>query len=230
MSEKIDIDNELTEGKKEILKKKPKPAVLAAGGVVALILIIWGISAIVNSVSYLKTDNAKVLTDIYPITTKAEGKLIRFDAYKGQYIESGTIIGRVDNGPYIKAQGTGEIISVNAECGDYATVTDVLGYIADIENAHIGAYIEETDIVKIALGQFVDVTLDAYGGKHFDGVVTKINNITDNALSGQTTSYSTSGTYTKTTQLIPIEITIDNSDGKLDNIIGTNATVRIKVR
>ena len=49
-------------------------------------------------------------------------------------------------------------------------------------------------------------------------------------LRDRTTSFSTSGTYTKTTQLIPIKIKLVNSDIPLENIIGTNATVNIKVK
>ena len=76
----------------------------------------------------------------------------------------------------------------------------------------------------------VKVTLDAYGSQKFEGIVTQVNSITNNALTGQTTSFSTSGTYTKTTQLIPIKIKLVNSDIPLENIIGTNATVNIKVK
>lgn len=66
--------------------------------------------------------------------------------------------------------------------------------------------------------------------KNLMALITQVNSITNNALTGQTTSFSTSGTYTKTTQLIPIKIKLVNSDIPLENIIGTNATVNIKVK
>ena len=136
-------------------------------------------------------------------------------------------MGRVDGGPYIKSPSNGKFIEVDAERGDYVLTTDVMGYTYDM---YIGANIKETDITKIKEGLSVKVTLDAYGSQKFEGIVTQVNSITNNALTGQTTSFSTSGTYTKTTQLIPIKIKLVNSDIPLENIIGTNATVNIKVK
>ena len=131
-------------------------------------------------------------------------------------------MGRVDGGQYIKSPSNGKFIEVDAERGDYVLTTDVMGYVANTYDMYIGANIEE--------GQSVKVTLDAYGSQKFEGIVTQVNSITNNALTGQTTSFSTSGTYTKTTQLIPIKIKLVNSDIPLENIIGTNATVNIKVK
>ena len=76
----------------------------------------------------------------------------------------------------------------------------------------------------------VKVTLDAYGSQKFEGIVTQVNSITNNALTGQTTSFSTSGTYTKQTHIITIKIKMVNSEIPLEKIIGTNATVNIKVK
>lgn len=166
---------------------------------------------------------------------KANGDLkdtqvLKFNAYVGKYVESGEILGRVDGGPYIKSPSNGKFIEVDAERGDYVLTTDVMGYVANTYDMYIGANIEETDITKIKEGQLVKVTLDAYGSQKFEGIVTQVNSITNNALTGQTTSFSTSGTYIKTTQLIPIKIKLVNSDIPLENIIGTNATVNIKVK
>ena len=157
-------------------------------------------------------------------------QVLKFNAYVGKYVESGEILGRVDGGPYIKSPSNGKFIEVDAERGDYVLTTDVMGYVANTYDMYIGANIEETDITKIKEGQSVKVTLDAYGSQKFEGIVTQLNSITNNALTGQTTSFSTSGTYTKTTQLIPIKIKLVNSDIPLENIIGTNATVNIKVK
>jgi multidrug resistance efflux pump len=231
MAKELDIDEELTEtGKTDEKKQMKKGKLMAVVGIVIIIAVCIAFGYYTYSSKYLKTDNAKVTADIYPISSKTEGKLLKFDAYVGKYVQSGAVIGRVDGGPYIKAPSNGEFIEVDAARGDYVLTTDVMGYIADVDNMYIGANIEETDITKVKEGQSVIVTLDAYGSRKFDGIVTKVKNITDNALTGQTTSYSTSGTYTKTTQLIPVEITLIDSGISLDEIIGTNATVKIRVK
>jgi multidrug resistance efflux pump len=88
--------------------------------------------------------------------------------------------------------------------------------------------VEETNILNIHTGQSVTVSLDAYG-KNFAGYVEDVNTITSAKLSGSATSFTTSGTYTKVTQLIPVKIKLDD-DINLSDIIGTNATVKIRIK
>lgn len=233
MSSELDIDRELEEkdGSEEEQKKGDmKGKIIALASVVAVIGICVVFGVLLNNSHYLSTDNAKVTSDIYSLVPKADGKLVKFDAYVGKYVKSGEIIGRVEGGPYIKAPANGEIIQVDAEKGEYVSASDVVGIISSVDHIYIGANIEEGDITKVQKGQEVKVKLDAYGSRSFDGVVTKVNNITENAIAGNMTSFSTSGTYTKTTQLIPVEISLVNSDIQLSSIIGTNADVKIRIR
>jgi multidrug resistance efflux pump len=112
--------------------------------------------------------------------------------------------------------------------GDYATASDVILVVAETSDMYITANVEETNILKIHSGQSVSVFLDAYG-RSFDGYVDDINSVTLAKLSGSVTSFTTSGTYTKVTQLIPIKIKLlENVD--LADIIGTNATVKIRIK
>jgi multidrug resistance efflux pump len=88
--------------------------------------------------------------------------------------------------------------------------------------------VEETNILKIHTGQSVTVSLDAYG-RSFNGYVENVDTVTSTKLTGSATSFTTSGTYTKVTQLIPVKIRLlDNVD--LADIIGTNATVKIRIK
>ncbi len=91
---------------------------------------------------------------------------------------------------------------------------------------YIGVNIEETDITKVAVGQKVDVTIDAYGGRVFSGKVTEIDSATQTYFTNGLTSFSTSGDYTKVTQLIPVKVVIDNPD-ELPMLYGMNCEVTI---
>ena len=71
----------------------------------------------------------------------------------------------------------------------------------------------------------MDVKLDAYPSQTFKGVISEINQTTQTYLSGSS-SFSTSGTYTKVTQLIPAKVLIGNKEN-LSLIFGMNATVKI---
>ena len=139
------------------------------------------------------------------------------------------VIGRVENGPYLKSPVDGEVVKCGAVLNQLVSPTSVVAVVADTSQLYVGANIEETDIGKIQEGQEVDVSLDAYPGQKFPGRVSRIEPVTQTALTGNAMSYSTSGTYTKVTQLIPVRITLDGAVDLAD-IIGTNATVKIKIR
>ena len=79
------------------------------------------------------------------------------------------------------------------------------------------------------MGQSVSVYLDAYG-RSFDGYVEDLNTVTSTELTGSAISFTTSGTYTKVTQLIPIKIKLLDDSIDLADIIGTNATVKIRIK
>jgi len=181
------------------------------------------------SSQYFSTDNAKVSGGIYSITPPMPGKLVKFTAEVGDTVSENEIIGRVEGGTYIKSPVSGEVIKSDATLNQIVGQTSVLAVVADTSDLYIRANIEETDVGKIKEGQEVTITLDAYPGKKFKGHVSKVDNLTQTALSGNALSFTTSGTYTKVTQLIPIEITIDD-EVELKNIIGTNAFVKIKIK
>jgi multidrug resistance efflux pump len=177
---------------------------------------------------YYQTDNARVDTVIFQLTANASGKLINMDVSQGDEVSAGQVLGRVENGPFIVSPIDGTVIDVKLQEGDYAIPSNVVMVVAKTSDIYITANVEETNILKIHVGQSVSVSLDAYG-RNFDGYVEDVNSITSTALTGAATSFTTSGTYTKVTQLIPVKIKLlDNVD--LTNIIGTNATVRIRIK
>jgi multidrug resistance efflux pump len=177
---------------------------------------------------YYQTDNAKVDTMIYQLTAHASGRLEKMYVIQGEEVTAGQVLARVQNNSLIRSPIDGMVIDVKMEKGDYVTPSDVIVVVAKTSDIYITANVEETNILKIHTGQSVSVSLDAYG-RSFAGYVEAVNTVTSTKLSGSATSFTTSGTYTKVTQLLPVKIKlIDNID--LADIIGTNATVKIRVR
>jgi multidrug resistance efflux pump len=134
----------------------------------------------------------------------------------------------VDNGPYIKSPIDGTVLDVKLQEGDYVTASDVIAVVANTSDIGIKANVEETDILKIHEGQSATVSLDAYG-QSFDGYVEEVDPVTSAKLSGAISSFTTSGTYTKITQLLSVKIKL-LEDIDLADIIGTNATVKIRIK
>ena len=172
--------------------------------------------------------NAKVDTVIYQLTANASGQLIRMNVSQGAEVKAGEVLAQVENGPYVRSPINGMVTDVRMQKGDYASPSDVILVVAKTSDMYITANVEETNILKIQTGQRVSVSLDAYG-KSFDGFVEVVNAVTSTKLTGSGTSFTTSGTYTKVTQLIPVKIKLLD-DVDLADIIGTNATVKIRIK
>ena len=209
-------------------RKISRPMIIAA--VIVILLAGLGIGGyfMYEGSFYYQTDNAKVDTVIYQLTANASGQLIRMYVSQGEQVKAGQVLAQVEKGPYVRSPIDGTVTDVKLQQGDYATASDVILVVAKTSDMYITANVEETNILKIQAGQSVSVSLDAYG-RSFDGVVEDVNTVTSTKLSGSATSFTTSGTYTKVTQLIPVKIKLlDNVD--LADIIGTNATVKIRIK
>jgi multidrug resistance efflux pump len=227
------IDKEKGEYEEDFTPKTAKRKISKTTVIIAVIVVLLaglGIAGyfIYQGTYYYQTDNAKVDTAIYQLTANANGKLIRMDVSQGDAVKAGQILAQVEKGPYVMSPVDGTVTDVVMQKGDYATASDVILVVAETSDMYITANVEETNILKIHSGQSVSVFLDAYG-RSFDGYVDDINSVTLAKLSGSVTSFTTSGTYTKVTQLIPIKIKLlENVD--LADIIGTNATVKIRIK
>ncbi|MCL2147610.1 MAG: HlyD family efflux transporter periplasmic adaptor subunit [Synergistaceae bacterium] len=178
---------------------------------------------------YFITDNAKVTATLYPVSSLTTGKLVSYTVGVGSYVSEDEIVGTVDPGGRLRSPIDGQVVKSNATLNQTVTPQTPVAIIADINSIYIGANIEETDILKIKEGQSVIVELDAYPRRKINGYVSEVDMITPNAITGNSMSFSTSGTYTKVTQLIPIKIVVYD-DIHLEGIIGTNATVRIRIK
>ncbi len=209
-------------------RKINKPLLIGAAIVILLAGLGIGGYFIYEGNFYYQTDNAKVDTTIYQLTANAGGKLVKVAAMQGEEVKAGQVLARVENGPYIKSPIDGTVIDVKLQEGDYVTASDVVAVVANTSDISIQANVEETDILKIHEGQSATVSLDAYG-QSFDGYVEEVDPVTSAKLSGALTSFTTSGTYTKITQLIPVKIKL-LEDIDLADIIGTNATVKIRIK
>ena len=178
--------------------------------------------------NYFTTENAKVTTELRKVIPLSSGRLVKLNISEGSFVKENDVIGRLQNGSYLRSPINGEVVECGVILNQMVSPTVTAAVIADTNNIYVGANIEETDIVKIKEGQEVAVQLDAYQGKSFKAHVKEIDKVTQSALSGNITSFSTSGTYTKVTQLIPVKIIIDDNVN-LDGLIGTNCTVKIKI-
>jgi len=215
----------------QVEKKKGKGKII---GLLILFVILgtggfFGFRFVHQSVNYLITDNARVTTDLIHISSNIPGVLERFTISSGQYVGANEIIGWVENDEAMRAPVDGFVLSSFAVQGQAVSPMETLAVIADINRIHISANIEETDILRLQIGQSAIVTIDGLGNQQFNGYISDIGRITHAELTGQAMFFNTGGTFTRVTHLIPVEISIID-DINLDNLIGVNARVRIPIR
>lgn len=203
----------------------------------AIILAIAGIGLYYwyNNTYYVFTDDATIQGDLVKATPQISGKLLEINIKDGQYVEKGQIIARQDlntlpdtsmdlsvvrapiNGIVLKKQGTvGEIVSPGVS----------LAIMVDTSALYITANIEETKFKNVKLGQSVDITVDEYDGLKFSGKVINVGDYANSALAVIPTS--TSGTFTKVVQRIPVKISLPKSNYRL--LPGTNIFVKIHIK
>ncbi|MCX7614693.1 MAG: efflux RND transporter periplasmic adaptor subunit [Clostridiales bacterium] len=177
------------------------------------------------SMSTFSTDNARVTAKMYPISAVSSGKLLEWNVREGDLVQKDEVLGRQETLPYIVSPINGTVVKSDVQAGQSEAVGSQLAIIADTDHMYIGVNIEETKIMKIAVGDRVDVKIDAYKGKIFHGKITEIQSTTQTYFSG-ISSFTTSGTYNKVTQLIPVKVEIENKEN-LPMAFGMNAQAKI---
>ncbi len=68
----------------------------------------------------------------------------------------------------------GTVISTGAEVGDLVYSTTTVVTLADLSNLRVRAFVDETDISQVEIGQEVEITFDAFPGKQFRGQVLEV--------------------------------------------------------
>jgi len=68
----------------------------------------------------------------------------------------------------------GTVFSTGAEVGDLVYPTTIVVTLADLSNLRVRAFVDETDISKVEIGQEVEITFDAFPGQQFRGHVLEV--------------------------------------------------------
>jgi multidrug resistance efflux pump len=203
-----------------------------------MILSILGITGYYwyESVNFVSTDDARINGDIVRISPQITGKLADYFIEEGNLVEKNEILGRLDliNQPIsyielslIRAPISGIIIKKQGTVGEIIPAGQVLADMIDPEKIYITANIEETKVKNIRQGQKVDIKIDQFKGFSFTGKVDSIGRASTTTFS--LLPSSSSATYTKVVQKIPVKITFEFKNKALF-AVGTNADVKIHIR
>lgn len=189
-------------------------------------------SYVVDSRNYLTTDNAQIDGDQIVINAPATGTLTDWGATLGASVGRNETLGRieVDAGfatvrKAIKAPGAGTIAQDNGVEGAFVMSGTQLAVAYDPSSIYVTARVEETDIVDVAPGQVVDITVDAFSDTALTGRVIEVQGAAAGVFSLFPQANS-SGNFQKVTQVIPVKIALDGTGG-LVLAPGMNVTAKI---
>jgi multidrug resistance efflux pump len=216
---------------------KEKRKVLIIGILVAIVLALGGILFYYwyENTYYVSTDDARVSADLVSVTPQISGKLLELNIQDGDVVTQNQILARqeMNNLPdssvdqsLVRAPISGIVIKKQGTIGEVWSPGQTLVTLVDPNKLYIAANIEETKLGKIRVGQSVDITIDQYDSEKFTGKIKSVGEATNSALSLLPTS--TSGTFTKVVQRIPIKIELDKFNNKI--LPGANAVVKVHVK
>ncbi|UOF92150.1 efflux RND transporter periplasmic adaptor subunit [Fodinisporobacter ferrooxydans] len=178
--------------------------------------------------TYISTDDAQVAGDIVPVNTRAAGNLTTWNVKTGDNVKANDSIGTITaaNGQQtVQAPIDGTIIKNNVIVNQPVSLGQSLAMETNLNKLYVTANIEETYLNDLKNGQAVDVWVDAFPDVKLQGTIAQIGLATNSSFSLLPTS-STSGTYTKVMQRIPIKIVLSGYGGK-PLAPGMSATVQI---
>ncbi len=200
-------------------------AVLAGGGVTTYYVL--------DAQNYVTTDNAQIDGDRIAVNAPTSGTVINWTATQGAQLQQDQVVGRIrQQGAFVqpempvRAPGNGTVAVNNAVEGTYVTAGTELAVAYDFSKIYVTARVDETEIDDVRPGQLVDIDVDAFPGHPFRGTVREVQGGAAGVFSLFPQS-NTSGNFQKVTQVIPVEITIDDA-GDLALVPGMNVTVKIR--
>jgi multidrug resistance efflux pump len=164
-----------------------------------------------NSYNFYSTDDAQVTGTIVNIVPQISGTLTNLNVQEGDYVSANQVIGMVMPMGFqsfadpLRAPENGVIVNVPGVVGQQVTTSSTVAEITDLKDIKITAYVDESAIKNIAVGQAVDIHVDAYNTT-IPGHVAQIIGAAASQFSLLPTTDNSSGNYTKVSQRIPVYI------------------------
>ena len=214
------------------LKRETKIRLLVIGVVAFLVAAAFVTYYLIESRTYVTTDNAQVDGNQISITAPTSGILIDWQGQQGTQLRKNAPVGRIEiQGGFmqpqmvIRAPADGVVAVDNGVPGSFVTAGTQLAIAYDGSGVFITARVDETDIDAVHVGATVKISVDAFPNANFTGRVSEIKTGAAGVFSLFPQS-NTSGNFQKVTQVIPVKINIDDLQN-LPLVPGMNATVKI---
>jgi membrane fusion protein, multidrug efflux system len=129
----------------------------------------------------------------------------------------------------IVAPTAGIITKKSVEVGQNVSIGQNMATLVSLDDIWVTANFKETQLEHMRQGQPVTISVDAYGGRKYDGKITQIGGATGSILSLFPPENAT-GNYVKVVQRIPVRIDLTNHDQNSDHLLRPGMSVEPKVK
>jgi membrane fusion protein, multidrug efflux system len=129
----------------------------------------------------------------------------------------------------IVAPEAGIITRKSVENGQNVSIGQNLMTLVSLDDIWVTANFKETQLHHMRAGQRVVVTVDAYGGRKYDGKITQIGGATGSVLSLFPPENAT-GNYVKVVQRVPVRVDFSDPNQIADHLLRPGMSVEPKVR
>jgi membrane fusion protein, multidrug efflux system len=129
----------------------------------------------------------------------------------------------------IVAPVAGIVTKKSVEVGQNVSVGQNMATLVSLDDIWITANFKETQLEHMRPGQPVTISVDAFGGRKYDGKITQIGGATGSVLSLFPPENAT-GNYVKVVQRIPVRIDLTDRSENSDHLLRPGMSVEPKVR
>ena len=220
----------------EAPKRSLKPSTRKALVIIGIVAVLMTLGLVYNYViegrKYVSTDNAQIDGDKISVNAPNSGTLTDWTATQGTQLQKDRLVGRIKiQGGFvqpqqpIRAPGDGTVVVDDGVEGAFVTAGTPLAIAYDLSKVYVTARVDETDIDDVQAGQAVDIEVDAFPDAKLTGSVREV----QGGAAGEFSPFprsNTAGNYQKVTQVIPVKIALDDTQG-LALVPGMNVTVKI---
>ncbi len=121
------------------------------------------------------------------VFSKVTGKIIEYKVKEGDRVNKGDVIAMIDRDETgfkfepspVDSPLTGTVGRVFLDKGANVVITTPVAFVVDMTNAEVHLDVVERYVPMISEGQKAYVTVDAFPGRKFEGVVSKVSPVVD---------------------------------------------------
>lgn len=184
-------------------RMRPVVPLIVLGLVIVAVGALIGYGYLAASAGTVYTEDATIQAPLVPVLPAAPGPLDRVFIAQGDPVRKGAIVAYVNGAPVV-SPATGRVVSVVDTVGSTVGPTDPVAQIIDPEQMRVVAQVKETKgLSRLAVGDPVTFTVDAFGDRRFNGTVSEI------AQTAASTSQVFSISTTRPTQIYDVKIAFD---------------------